>query len=151
MKNPGRGGGGSEDEEKRPSVKTGTGEVWRSMEDVRERQWPSGRPARREGRKEEGLNQGMGNILEGRGLYLCSGTQEGEVESKRRSRGGTYRLRDKQRRQGKDGDRREPNRNKNELPVCCVPEKIPVWDMGEGSMGKAGHPPWNVQKQRMLG
>lgn len=104
-------------------------------------------------KKEEGLNQEMGNILEGRGLYLCSGMQEDEVETKRRSRGGTYRLRDnrRQRRQGKDGDKREPNRNKNELPVCCVPEKIPVWDTGEGSMGKAGHPPWNVQKQRMLG
>lgn len=39
MKDPGRGGGGSEDEEKKPSVKMGTGEVQRNMGDIRERQW----------------------------------------------------------------------------------------------------------------
>lgn len=91
--------------------------------------------------------------MEGRGLYLCAGMQGGEVESKRRSRGGAYGLRNNRRqgRQGKDGDKRETSRNKDELPVCCVPEKIPGWDMGEGSMGKVDHPPWNVQKQRILG
>lgn len=116
------------------------------------------RPARREGRrKEEGLNQGMGDILEGRGLYLCAGMQEGEVGSKWRSRGGANRPRNNRRqgRQGKDGSKRETHRNKDELPVCCGPEKIPVWDMGEESMGnrigKASHPPWNVQKQRVPG
>lgn len=78
MKNPGRGGGGSEDEEKRPSVKAGIGEVWRSMGDIRGRQWPwrLDLPGEKEGgrRKEEGLNRGMGNILEERGLYLRAGS-----------------------------------------------------------------------------
>lgn len=55
-------------------MKAGIGEVRRSMGDIRGRQWPwrLGLPGEKEGgrRKEEGLNPGMGNILEERGLYL---------------------------------------------------------------------------------
>lgn len=152
MKNADRGGGGSEDEERRPSVNTEMEECGGARKTFGKTMAVGVGPARRPGRRKgEGLNRGMGTILEERGLYLCAGMQESEVGSKTRSRSGANgprnsRAGDK----GTMGGERETNRNKNELPVRCVPEKILGWDMGEGGMrrerGKASHPPWNVQK-----
>lgn len=77
----------------------------------------------------------MGNILEERGLYLCAGMQESEVGSKMRFRGGANGPRNSRAGvKGTMGDEREMNRNKDELPVRFVPEKILSWDVGEGGM-----------------
>lgn len=46
-------------------------------------------------------------------------------------------------------------KERNKLPISCVPERILGWDLGERRMGRerenAGHPPWKVQMRRIPG
>lgn len=114
------------------------------MREIRAGQWGWGLewPGKREGgRKEEGLNRGMGDALEERGLHLCAGMQKGETGSKRMSGVGPMAQETVGPGWGQDsgegwGQERNGQKPKMHFPTAVCLRKFWAGTSGEGSVGR---------------